>query len=169
MKEATVILIARAKAILYCAGAMIRYLRPMYECVQYDSASNIVAVFVSRDNKSPIIPEKYFFGRPIKFLLPADPEDPAAGGRAYLAWMKEAKERDEQHREALRKNPDGGNFYLPHVIFVHSGKYWRCEHGNNLFLAIACFGCLVKHPNLAFNMYARYVRERLPTWRSAKK
>lgn len=25
--------------------------------------------------------------------------------------------------------PDGGNLYRPHMLMVHSGKFWRCEHG----------------------------------------
>lgn len=49
-------------------------------------------------------------------------------------------------REELMLEPEGGNFYKPHPLMIHSGKFWRCKHGHtgmdpkNWF---ACWICLV--------------------------
>ena len=41
--------------------------------------------------------------------------------------------------------PDGGNFYKPHKMMVHSGKFWRCAHGHTGLDGIKCHEC--KNPN----------------------
>lgn len=56
---------------------------------------------------------------------------------------------------ALEANPDGGCFYLPHPVQVHSGRYWRCAHGQNGFWAKACWQCALLHPLLAWRWYRR--------------
>lgn len=41
--------------------------------------------------------------------------------------------------------PNGGNFYLPHLLQINSGTFWRCAHGNTgmkgLFDEIGCNEC----------------------------
>jgi len=29
----------------------------------------------------------------------------------------------------MRLEPNGGNFYRPHTLQIHSGRFWRCKHG----------------------------------------
>lgn len=46
--------------------------------------------------------------------------------------------------------PDGGNFYKPHKLQVHSGQFWRCAHrvtgfGDGMKL-IGCDKCAVDDP-----------------------
>ena len=54
----------------------------------------------------------------------------------------------------MKFEPDGGNLYLPHVLQIHSGKFWRCKHGNTGFKEgfewVGCQECAQDNPK-AFN------------------
>lgn len=51
---------------------------------------------------------------------------------------------------------DGGNLYRPHMMLVHSGRYWRCKHGitgfGSEFNWIGCAECKADDPEA----YARF-------------
>jgi hypothetical protein len=67
----------------------------------------------------------------------------------YKAWLKRAKDAQDAHERALFLNPNGGIYYLPHPLQVHSGLFWRCAHGRNSFWSRWCPRCAVRHPVLA--------------------
>jgi hypothetical protein len=42
--------------------------------------------------------------------------------------------------------PEGGNFYRPHMLQITSGQYWRCAHGNTAFAKHGCWRCALAAP-----------------------
>lgn len=46
--------------------------------------------------------------------------------------------------------PDGGNFYRPHPLLIHSGRFWRCAHGitglSGDLSEVGCFECAKDDP-----------------------
>lgn len=46
--------------------------------------------------------------------------------------------------------PDGGNFYNPHMLQINSGTFWRCKHGytgmKNWMEYRGCRECALENP-----------------------
>lgn len=42
--------------------------------------------------------------------------------------------------------PNGGNFYKPHVLMINSGLFWRCKHGKSHVGYRFCFKCASRSP-----------------------
>ena len=59
-------------------------------------------------------------------------------------WMVEARRNDALRRAALEANPEGGIYYKPHPLMVHSGQFWRCKHGGPPLNG--CLSCAITHP-----------------------
>lgn len=72
--------------------------------------------------------------------------------REWAEWLVEAKKRDDQQKSVLAANPNGGCYYRPHVMMVHSGHFWRCAHGLTSWFRW-CPRCALAHPILAFRWH----------------
>lgn len=50
--------------------------------------------------------------------------------------------------------PDGGNFYKPHMLQIDSGTFWRCKHGRtgmkNWMEYEGCTQCALENPKAYF-------------------
>lgn len=59
--------------------------------------------------------------------------------------------------------PNGGNFYEPHMLMVNSGRFWRCKHGITGFDGdlnlVGCPECRAENPTKAATLEKRDIDE----------
>lgn len=72
--------------------------------------------------------------------------------RELDAWLDEALQRERERQCAMHINPDGGDYYFPHAMLVHSGQFWRCAHG---LADGGCWRCALRSPLLWLQWHDR--------------
>lgn len=51
--------------------------------------------------------------------------------------------------------PNGGNFYKPHMLMVTSGEFWRCKHGLTSLHSTKhnCWWCAIRNPKAFYKWH----------------